>query len=191
MSMTQAEARRGMKARLDIDQEIVTFDTQIDQFVLDAVSRLSPTVYKQVTRQAVTVVVSSYGETTVDLSQLEDDIDDIRRVEISAGGTEYQADSYTIHGTELFVREVPTSTTTLYIYGLKEFELVDVPNYLKLAVYYFAQSEFYTFLIANKAKYSVYMQNGRGAVESMQDLADFFETKGEEFLTKKAQPYAG
>lgn len=187
--MLVADARAGMKKRLDIPAADTTFDDTIDQFVEDAVKRFAPGVYEEVDVQEVSVTVSDRGEAIVDLSALGTSIDDVKELEASAGDGEYPADTFKIHGTKMRVRELTSDVTSLFIYGLKEYTLDTIPPYLELPVYYFALSEFYTFLMANKAKYNVYMQNGRGAVDNMQDLVDFWEQKGLEYMADKGTPF--
>jgi hypothetical protein len=187
--MDVADARSRMKKRLDIADSITTFDDMIDEFVIDGVGRLAPTVYQQVASQTVPITVSDNGEASVDISGLTTPLDDVREVEAVVNGFAFPADMFNIHDTILRVRELPSDASSLQILGLKEYELATVPRYLHLAVFYFAQSEFYTFLMANKNKYNVYMQNGRSAVDSLQDLVDFWEQKGINYLEDKSQPY--
>lgn len=188
--MTTSEARNGLKSRLDIASSIITFDDVIDQFVLDAVKLLAPAVFQEVAEQQTTTSPSEHGQVTIDLSTLSTPLDDVREIEASTGtGDEWPVDAYSVHGTSLRIRELPSDTTKIHIYGLKAYTLTTLPTNLEYVVYCFAQALFYTFLMANKAKYNVYMQNGRGAVDNMQDLIDYFEQKGQDYLDTKVTPY--
>lgn len=178
-----------MKRRLDIPAANTAFDDVIDQFVLDGVSRLSPTVYHQVPVQEKAVTPSNRGEVNVDIAELTTPLIDVRSLEASAGDGEWPVDLFSIHATNLRVRELTSDVRTLFIYGLDEFTLTNVPGYLRLPVIYFGLSEFFIYLVADKAKYNVYMQNGRAAVDNMRDLVDFWEQKAIEYLEDKGTPY--
>lgn len=186
--MTPTVARASMKSRLDIPTADTTFDAFIDACVLDAVDRFAPVVYEQVAPQSVNITSTSDGSAIVDLSALNPTLDDIRSISAVDSFTNWDLDDYAMHGNELKLRSV-ANATSVKIYGLKAYSLSTIPSYLKPAVFYFAQSIFYTFLMANKAKYNVYMQNGRGAVDNMQDLVDFWDQKGAEYLQDKGFPY--
>lgn len=186
---TPTEAREAVKSRLDIPAAVDTFDTMIDGFVTDAVSRLSPTVYHEVDPEEVDVTVSSRGQAIVDLSTMTTPLDDVREVEAITGADVWPLDDFRVHARKLRVRGLSSDITTLSIAGLKEHALSTVPSYLLLPVYYFAMSEFFSTLMSNKAKYNVYMQNGAAAVDNMQDLVDFWEQKGLNYLSDKAVPY--
>lgn len=186
--MTTADARAKMKKRLDIQAAITTFDDDIDEFVLDGLSRLSPEIYHEVGVQVEAVTPSDYGEVNVDLSALSTPLVDVREVEASGGDGEYPVRTYKVHGTNMRVRELRSDVTALYISGFDEYTLDNLPSYLNLPVIYFGLSEFYTFLMSNKAKYNVFMQNGRGAVDNMQDQVDYWDQRGISYLEDKGLP---
>lgn len=185
--MTPTTAKNSMKMRLDIPASDTTFDSIISSCLSDAVDRLAPTVFREVDALLVPVTPSHGGEAIVDLSQLDVALDDIRELEAVDSFTRWPVDTYRMHGTELKVRDIG-SATSLKIYGLQAYTLVTLPPFLKPAVFYYAQSIFYTFLLSNKAKYNVYMQNGGRAVDEMANLVDFWETKGDDFLKDKGYP---
>jgi hypothetical protein len=186
--MTPTDARTAMKSRLDIISADTTFDDFIDQCVLDAVDRFAPTIYREVAPQVVAITPVPGGQAIVDLSALSPSIDDIRELEAVDNFTDWALDQYQMHGDELRIREVGHATS-VRIYGVKAYELSTIVPWLRPAVYFFAQAIFYTMLMANKSKYNVYMQNGRGAVDNMQDLVDFWDQKGMEYLQDKGYPY--
>lgn len=184
--MDEAAALKSIKGRLDIDAGVMDFDTILAEFLLDGVARLSPTVYNEIDPETVDVSPDSQGNATVLLSKLR--IDDVRSVEIIDSAGIADADNIRVHSNTLFLREIPQDTTQVIIYGLAEYEIEDVPRYLHLPVYWYAMSEYFNFLLANKAKYNVYMQNGRSDVDNMQDLADYYEQKADEFMRDKGTP---
>lgn len=187
--MDPTDALNACKARLDIKQADTTFDELLEQFLVDSVKRLAPSVYREVGVQQVAVTPSSRGEVTIDLSTLTTPLDDVREVEASAGDGEWPVDDRKSHGSSLRVRELDSNVTTLYLYGLKAYELTNVPVYMHLIVIYFAVAEFWSFLASNKAKYNVYMQNGRAAVDNAQDQADVWEEKAQALLEPLGVPY--
>lgn len=183
--MTTADARSRMKARLDIIAADTSFDSLIDAFVLDAVNRLAPDHQQEVAVQTVNVTPDDYGQVTVTLSTLTTPLSEATEVEAVAGGPPMPVDSYRHHGTKLRVRGLFSDVTQLLIHGLTPYTLTTVPAVLELPVFYFAQAEFYNFLIGNKRKYDQYMQNGRPAVDNMADLVNDFEQRAKDYLEEK------
>lgn len=184
--MTTTDARNRLKSRLDIPVADTTFDDVLDEYLLDAVNRLYPLSMRQLAVEEVAALPDEKGQQWLDLTTLSPAPDEVRSVLID---DEYEVDSIHQHGTQLRVRGISVDATTLYVYGLAYHDLVNLPVWLELCVFYFAQSEFYNFLIGNKRKYNVYMQNGGQAVDNMRDLADDFEQRGVLYLEEKAQLY--
>lgn len=185
--MYKEDALKSLKKRLDIDDVITDFDEQLSEYLDDAASRLSPSIYDEADPFTVTITRDSNGFVVLSLS--DEAIDDVRKVELIDSGGRTDADSFRVHGSFLYLSDVPTGVSQIIIYGLCEFTLDTVPRYLHLPVYYYAMSEFYGFLMANKASYNVYMQNGRAATDNMKDIADYFEQKADDYIANKATPY--
>lgn len=185
--MIDTTARTSLKRRLDIDASDITFDAQLDEFVLAGVSRLYPIAQKEVARVEQDITVDSYGEAVFNMTTAA--ILAARAVEVYAGGAwTPHTDTYH-HGTSLILRDLTTSYTKARVYGTTSFVLADVPSYLEQAVLWFAMSEFYDFLSGNKRKYNLYSMNGARAVDNMKDEADFYEQKANVYLNDRVQLY--
>lgn len=185
--MNEAKALKSLKNRLDIDADDTTFDGMLKEYLGDGVTRLSPTVYNEVDPIEKQVSTDEKGRTVVDLT--EDALDDVRFVEANDSGGMEELTNTRVHANKLYIRGLSSDVSTVTVYGLCEYDMRDLPRYLHVAVYWFAMSEFYNFLVGNKSRYNAYMQNGRGDVDEMQDLADFYETKAEKYLSEKVTPY--
>jgi hypothetical protein len=182
--MTTATARTALKQRLDIDTADTQFDAIIDQFIQDALKRLWPSSAQEIASQTKIITVSTYGEATIDLATLTTPLDDVRKVEVSAGYQPYPAARYFSHGTILTIRELDTSVTSTILYGLKKhnIDLSTLQSEIELALIYFGQSEFYNYLAGNKRQYNAYMQNGRSETEGMDTMAHTLEQRARDYL---------
>jgi hypothetical protein len=187
--VTTTNARDRMKQRLGIDATVTVFDSLIDALVLDAVNRLAPKAYREVPSQLKTVTVDFRGQTVIDLSTLSIPVEDVRMLESSDGDLITDHDSFQIHAGILTVRGLTSDVIGIYIYGLVPYTLSDLKTLLELAVFYFAQSEFYSTILGDKRQYNVYMQNGGPATDEMKSLVQFFEDKGVVYLEEKGQLY--
>ena len=187
-ALTTATARTAVKNRLGIS--VTTWDTQIDDFIGQAVNRLSPKAQKEVASQTKALTVDNYGEAIVDLSALTTPVSDVRLVEVTDGNSYWPADNIYRHGTSLRIRDLISSVTTAKIYGLNPYVITDVPDNLQLALFWFAISEFYDYLASNKSQYNIYAQtNGALAVDNMRDESTYFEAKAENYLDEHASAY--
>lgn len=187
-ALTTATARTAVKNRLGIS--VTTWDTQIDDFVAQAVNRLAPKAQKEVASQTKALTVDNYGESIVDLSALSTPVTDVRLVEVTDGNSYWPADSIYRHGVSLRIRDLISSVTTAKIYGLNAYVITDVPDNLQLAVFWFAISEFYDYLASNKSQYNIYAQTtGARAVDNMRDESTYFEAKAENYLDEHANAY--
>lgn len=189
MALSTATARASTKARLDIDSSDTQFDSIIDEFVLSGVKRLYPIAQREVPVQTKSVTVDSYGETTVDLSSLAAPVLAARKVEVSGGQSWVETNDFYHHGTTLFARDLSSSDTQLRIYGVTQFTLADVPEYLEMPVIWYAMSEFYDFLAGNKRKYNIYAANGARSVDNMKEEAQFYEQKANVYLNDRVTLY--
>jgi len=190
MALTTASARDSVKKRLDIASSVLVFDDAIDEFVLSGVKRLYPIAQRELPVQTSSVVVDNYGEATVDLSVLVTPCKAARKVEYSTGYGFTNSDDNYHHGVMLYLRDLPSGTATLRIYGLTNYVLDTVTEELESPVFWYAMSEFYTYLVGNKSKYSIYSQStGARSVDNMQELADYYEQKANVYINDRAHIY--
>lgn len=186
MGLTTASARTAVKLRLDIPDADVTWDALIDAVVLTAVARLFPICQEEVDVATSDITVDDYGEAVVTLAT---GTTGARRVEISSGYGWSLADDTFHQGTSLYIRDLDSSITQARIYGLKAYELTTVPDYLQLAVFWYAMSEFYDYLAGNKRKYNMYVSGGARQVDNMRDESDFYEQKANQYVNDRATIY--
>ena len=187
--MLAPTALASVKMRLDIDSSDTTWDTQINEFVANAVKRLYPIAQLEVAVQTVALTVDTYGEAQITMSSLTTPILAARKVEVSGGyGWSETNDNYH-HGTTLFIRGLSSSDTQARVYGVTTFDLASVPTYLEQAVLWYAMSEFYDFLSGNKRKYNIYASGGARAVDNMKDEAQFYEQKANIYLNDRVTLY--
>lgn len=183
-------ALAAVKRRLGIPLATTTWDTDIADYIVQAVNRLWPKAAYEVASQDKAITVDSYGEATVDMSSLSTPVSDARSVEISDGNGWWPASKIYRHGVTLRLRGLKTSDTTARIYGLKPYTIAQVPEDLQLAVFWFAMAEFYDYLAGNKSKYTIYVQQtGARAVDNMRDEASFFEAKAEAHVDEHSTIY--
>lgn len=189
--MLTVDARAQVKKYLDIDAAVTTFDSDIDTFVLTGVKRLYPLAQREVEVQTATLTNNNYNRATVNLSTLTTPLVGVRAVEVGSSTSLGMGEpvDYSVHANTLKLLDVPSYANTAFIEGLARFTLTDLYPEIELAVIYFATSEFFKFLIGNKRKYNVYMQNGRAAVENMQDMVDYFEGLANQHLADRVTLY--
>ncbi len=188
MALSISTARAAVKTRLDIST--TTFDAQVDEFVLTAVGRLWPKLAIEVASQDKSVTPDSFGEVTVDLSLLTTPVTAARMVEATTGDGRYfqVIDTYQ-HGTKLRLRDLPSNTTGVRIYGLNACTLTTVPDNFFLPVYWYAISEFYDYLQGNKRKYNLYVSGGGRAVDNMADESEAFAQKADDYVEEHRTVY--
>lgn len=188
--MLVTDARNAVKKRLDIATAVTTFDSDIDQFVAESVKRLYPFAQYEYDPQQVTSGLNIVGgRARLDLSSLSTPVESVRFVESTEGDGYFSPVEHSQHGKFLTIDDVSSSVSGFQIYGLGKFTLTNLYDYLEQAVVYYACAEFFKFLIGNKRKYNVYMANGRANVDSMQDLADYYEQQANQYLSDRATLY--
>ena len=187
--MVLATARTTVKSRLDIDSTVTTFDSLIDGFVNDAVNRLFPKAMQDAGQYNQVVVIDSQtGQGIVSLTA--STFDTYRSIEaLGSDGVPFPVRDTMQFGTNVRVRGLSSSVSTPVIYGLKRYTLTTVPLELERAIYYYAMSDFYSFLVGNKRYYNAYMSNGRGEVESMDEIAAGLESKADAIVEEKSTYY--
>lgn len=181
--MTAAEARAAVKRRVDIDSDVTDWDTHIDDFVDTAVGRFYPDAMQDAGVTTASVTVDQYGQA---IMALPGGFDGYRQIETSTGNPINQTYQY---GNNVRLRDLNSDVTQVVVYGLKKYTLATIPPELKLALYWFAISDFYTFLVGSKRQYNSFMQNGRPEVDNMEELADAYELKAKVLLTEKGVTY--
>ncbi len=190
---TQATALAGIKSRLDITTS--DWDTILATLLQSAVKRLYPFAQREIDMQTATPTIDAYGEAKISLATLTTPVLEAARVEGYNGSHWFDVDNITHHGSELFVRDIPSTTTSLRIYGRGGYTLdasvtaSTVPEHLEQAVWWYAMSEFYDYLLGNKRKYNLYTQNGARAVDNMQDQSEYYEQKANTYLNDHATVY--
>lgn len=192
--MTTITALAAVKSRLDITD--ASWDTLLAEFIQTATARLYPLAQYEVPAQTKAVTVDGYGETIVDLSTLTTPVLAARSIEARAAAEWFKHTDTSHHGTSLTVRDLPSNVTELRIYGLKAFMITSaagtttLPDYLANAVYWYAISEFFDYLVGNKRKYNIYaQQTGARGVENMNEQAEYYENKANVFLNDRATIY--
>jgi hypothetical protein len=188
--MNRVNALNAAKKRLHLSNN--DFDDILEAFFENAVDRLYPKLQKEVASEEVTPTVDSYGEAVVDLAALE--LDDARMVEAMTSGHWFSAPNIFRHATNLRVRDLPTDTTMLRVYGLTKYtvvnDVVDLPGVFELPVIWYMMSDFFDHLAGNKSNFSAYTQQAGGnAMEDMRDQAQYYEIKADNFIDDKAQLY--
>lgn len=192
--MVIADARDAVKKRLGIPDSTTTFDDMIESFVEMSVHRLYPRASQEVASQEVTsFTVDNLGECVVDLSALSTPVATARSIESYDGyGWSKISDTHH-HGTSLRLRGLTTSDTTLRIYGLTPYTVIDdVPDTLLQAIFWWSMAEFYDYLAGNKKSYNIYMQvSGARAVDNMADQSAYFDSKADRYVDEQAKAHGG
>ncbi len=190
--MTSVQALTKVKNRLDIPTNTTTFDTVLADFIDTARARLFPRVALEIGPQNLTSFTAVDGEVELDLvADFTEDIHAARQIEAYATYGWAKLSTFYHHGSTLRIREIPTDTTILRVYGLAPFALVeDVPEYYLQAVYWYAMAEFYDYLAGNNSQYTIYTQaTGSRGVDNMQEVSAYFDTKADRFLDENGQKY--
>lgn len=192
--MTTTEALAAAKNRLGIASSDTSWDTQLTDFFDMAVDRLFPRVQKEIAAQETTPTIDDYGEATISLTGLSTPLDDVRLVEATEGNQWYSADRIFRHSTNLRVRDLAPTVTSLRIYGLKKYVVsgaaVDIPEHMEQPVLWYMMSEFFDYLGGNKSRYNIYAQSaGARTVDNMRDESDYYEAKADDYIEKYANLY--
>lgn len=186
MALATASARTAVKQRLDIASTETTWDDLIDAVVLTAVSRLFPICQEEVAVSTQNLTIDDSGEAVVTLAT---GVTGARRVEVTSGEGWFPADDTFHHGTSVYIRDLDADVTQARIYGLKAYELTTIPEYLYLAVFWYAISEFYDYLAGNKRKYNLYVASGARQVDNMRDESEYYEQKANVYVNDRATIY--
>lgn len=194
--MTSATVKTDVKAMLGLTGS--TFDALLDTLIPIAVNRLFPDSGYELPRVSVNVSVDNYGEAIIDLSAQSPVIAFARRVEYLGSGTAAAEVEDKYHqGRFLYLRQLPSWTTSVLIYGIAEFTLhatVDasttIPNYLQLGLYWYIMSAFYDQLAGSKSDYNIYSQtSGARMVDNLRDESTYFEAKAKQYVMEQTNIY--
>lgn len=189
---TAADVLTKVKNRLDIPLATTTFDTVLTDFIDSARARLYPRVSLEIDPQTVSTFTQTDDEVVLDLTTgLTEDIHAARQIEVDQGYGWSRLNSFYHHGTKLRLREVPTGTTSIRIYGINPFRTIDdVPEFYLQPVYWYAMAEFYDYLAGNNSQYTIYTQaTGARGVDNMQEVSAYFDSKADRYLDENGQKY--
>lgn len=196
--MTSASALVSVKNRLGITGS--TFDAVLTDFIASSVKRLFPTAGYEVSRQEVSsFTLDDYGECEINLLTLTTPAQLARKVEYSTGAAYLPATDFVHHGSKLYVRDLPSSTTNIRVYGITTFTLhatldanTTIYEWLELAVIWYAMSEFYDYLAGSKSRYNTYSQMPAArTVENMADESAYYEQKAKMYIQDQSTSYGG
>lgn len=189
--MTADEAQDKVKYRLDIPTSNTDLDTEIDEFVSDAVDRLYP-VISEPYAVSFSYVATTHG-TRIALSTIDSDlvdIDKIRTKGTAQDDSEYlniPSSEWEVQGGYLFIRGYDNQNATWQVHGRKRHVITTVPAEFNLVVVNWALSEFYEMLVGSKRKFNVYQQaSGIRSVDGFTDKAESLERKGNDILADRA-----
>lgn len=189
---TSAQVLTKVKNRLDIPSATTTFDVVLADFIDSARARLFPRVSLEIDSQVITTFTQDDDEIVLDVTTgLTEDIHAARQIEIDAGYGWSRVNNFYHHGNELRIREVPTGTTQIRIYGISPFRTVeDVPEYFLQPLYWYAMAEFYDYLSGNNSQYTIYTQaTGARGVDNMQEVSAYYDSKADRYLDENGQKY--
>jgi hypothetical protein len=181
--MTATAARNLTKKVLNIPAATVTFDTDIDDYVTQAVQLLYPLAPIEIDADT-TVVIGSDNRT----ASLPSGVLDVAELEIydSDNSDYYPTNEYRIHNGKIKMDTYLLAGTRLRIWGLGAYAITTLPTYLEMVVIYWTVSIFYAALAGNKRKYNLYVgAAGAAGDRDMKDSVDFFRGQGNDLLADR------
>ena len=170
--MVIADTLVAVKAELDIASAITTFDTDLTAFVGRGIKRLFPYVQAEMIDETVTIAP---GANTFTLPV---GLESVRFMYDADG---YRVEDFIQHDREIIMSELPAEGT-MKIYGNGRFTLATLPEEYEEAVIYYTCALFYSQLAGSKRKYNAYMASGASSVDSMRDMAQWYEERGNTYL---------
>lgn len=188
MSLVITDARASVKARLSIPAADTSFDSLISTLIGDNVKRLYPRLQVEVDKQTASVT-PVHGEANINLTTLTTPLVGVRRVEVTGDMGEFPVSDVYQHKTNLRLRELPSGSSTVHIYGLVRPTLDNLDDEFHLALIFYTMADFYRYLVGDRRKYNEYMTNGAPATDEMADLADYWEKLAEKELDDHAPRY--
>lgn len=190
--MISSDLLAAVKTRVDIGSSDTTFDAFISQVGNDTLRRLWPRVGVEVDKQTLTITPDSSGQAVIDLQDaaLTTKLDGFRSIEVSDGTTEFppQGEIYQ-YGTKVRIRGLTSGINKAVVYGLIRPTLANLPTQFEFGFIYMVAGDFYQSLVGNKRKFNEYMQNGVTDVDEMLQIAETYDTKGDNYITEQAPMY--
>ena len=186
--MAKNAYRDKLKRRLGIREDENQFDTDIDDFTYEAVANLYPIVQVELPTETYTLPA---GENEISLKHedLSGDIETVRRLEIYSdeNDTWNPTDEYTQHDNFIYLYEGFSSGKQIRLHGLGRYNLSNLPKEFEQVVLNWAMSEFYSLLVGDKRKYTIYTQTtGSRSVDNLRDLSDYYLDRGNQLLADRA-----
>lgn len=179
--MTATEVRDFVKGKFQIPSANTDFDGDIDDCVEVSVSTLEPFVRRNYPADTSVTVASSSDSFTVPESGTT-----VYKLQVRASGTTDNwltvKDFFQI-GDEVYLQDEYGTAIDCRIFAQGEYDLStidNIPSRFDGALIDYACAEFASVLAGQKTKYNIYQQvNGARSVDSMADLAQFYEARAE------------
>ncbi len=180
---TKNAYRDKAKRRLGIPEADIQFDTDLDDFAIEAVSSLYPIVQAELEPEEFQLPANQS-----DISLADSPIVSIRKIKVqNESGAWVGTDEYTIHRDVVSLYSSSSSQLNLRIEGSGRYNITDVPPEYSMVVLNWIMSEFYSLLIGDKRKYNIYAQTtGARGVDNLRDLSDYYLDRGNQLLADRA-----
>lgn len=180
--------RDKIKRRLGIYEDDGQFDTDIDDFTVEAVKNLYPIVQRELPFETYTMNANT-NEIDLDSDQLTGRIVNVRKLEIqdpvNFNWSGY--DEFTQHDNIVSLYGAKSSESTIRLQGNGRYTNGNVPSELDQVIICWAMSEFYSLLVGDKRKYNIYSQSsGARGVDNLRDLSDYYLDRGNQILADRA-----
>lgn len=179
--------RDKIKRRLGIREDDGQFDSDIDDFTLEAIANLYPIVQREMPFETV---VLDANKNEIDLDKLTSAVVNVRKLELQDDITDEWAgnDEFTQHDTIVQLYGTNrVSPTNVRIHGNGRYTNGNVPPELDQVILVWAMSEFYSLLVGDKRKYNIYAQtSGSRSVDNLRDLSDYYLDRGNQILADRA-----
>lgn len=174
-------ARTKIKTKLDIQD--TTFDAMLLECIEQVIPRLAPYIsYRIAEDTSVTLATHAdnftlpVANSLLDRMYIRESVNDVWR----------EHDLWRQNRNTIYISEPISRTTYVKLIAHRPYTntdadlallMVDTPAAL-LPLYFFAMSEFATYIIGNKRKFNIYQQsNGVRTLDEMQQLSQFYENK--------------
>jgi len=183
MALDAATARSRVKDLLDISD--TSLDSDIDNYVTDAVNMLYPIAMAEVAPDTTKTFASGGRDVT-----LPSGVDQVRRLELYDDDLSdyYPTDDYIVHAGSIWLDQATSSSTQARIWGWARHTIGTVPAELYDVVFYWAASLFYSALAGNKRKYNIYIGSaGSAADRDIKDSADYYMNHANQILADRAK----
>lgn len=180
--------RDKVKRRLGLNEDDDQFDSDIDDFTIEAVNNLYPIVQAELAPETTDLLAN---ENEIDLhgdENLTGKITSVRRLEIqNVEGGYNSTDDYTIHDRTLYLYNSSDYARTIRIQGNGRYVNGTVPIELDQVIINWTMAEFYSLLTGDKRKYTIYTQStGARSVDNIRDLSDYYLDRGNQLLADRA-----